>query len=103
MNSRRKTNRPMLDPSNPLETFFVETLALFAFCFFLCEASSGCFLLANSVPLESSLDLKEIAFFFPFPFGFTEAPSLAEGDEDSALATSIITISQKKESKPTIN
>ena len=85
----------MLDPSKPLETFFVETLALFSFCFVMCESSSGCFHLTILVPPEPSMDLKAIVLF-TFPFGFVETPSLDEGDEDQALKTTIVTISQKK-------
>ena len=41
------------------------------------------------------------AFFFPFPFGFAEAPSLGKGDEDPALVTTMATIPQQTEPTPT--
>ena len=41
------------------------------------------------------------SFFFSFPFGFVEAPSLGEGDEDPTLVTTMTAIPQKTDPTPT--
>ena len=42
----------------------------------------------------TSITENQSVFFFPFPFGFAEAPSLGKGDEDPSLVTSMTTIPQ---------
>ena len=48
-----------------------------------------CKMVTDSITLVTE---NQSAFFFPFSFGFTETPSLDEGDEDPTLVTTMAII-----------